>query len=195
MKTNPKMKMISNQIQNKNMKQLLLFFCFLGSFISSAQKQWTLQECITHALENNISVKQSQNNLLTNDQDIIAAKGNFLPALGANTSQRLNLGNVEVFDGNFVDRTFHSTNLSLNVSQTVFNGFRNTNIYKRALINKEANLEEYTTTINECGIEDWANAAKLRELERSGVTGLSDKASKLEKSGVEKKVTKLEKVK
>jgi hypothetical protein len=36
------------------------------------------------------------------------------------------------------------------------------------------------------GIEDWANAAKLRELERSGVTGLSDKASKLEKSGVEK---------
>ena len=107
MKTNPKMKMISNQIQNKNMKQLLLSFCFLGAFISSAQKQWTLQECITHALENNISVKQSQNNLLTNDQDIIAAKGNFLPALGANTSQRLNLGNVEVFDGNFVDRTFH----------------------------------------------------------------------------------------
>lgn len=143
MKTNPKMKMISNQIQNKNMKQLLLFFCFLGSFISSAQKQWTLQECITHALENNISVKQSQNNLLTNDQDIIAAKGNFLPALGANTSQRLNLGNVEVFDGNFVDRTFHSTNLSLNVSQTVFNGFRNTNIYKQSLINKEANLEEF----------------------------------------------------
>ena len=143
MKTNPKMKMISNQIQNKNMKQLLLFFCFLGSFISSAQKQWTLQECITHALENNISVKQSQNNLLTNDQDIIAAKGNFLPALGANTSQSLNLGNVEVFDGNFVDRTFHSTNLSLNVSQTVFNGFRNTNIYKQALINKEANLEEF----------------------------------------------------
>lgn len=143
MKTNPKMKMISNQIQNKNMKQLLLSFCFLGAFISSAQKQWTLQECITHALENNISVKQSQNNLLTNDQDIIAAKGNFLPALGANTSQRLNLGNVEVFDGNFVDRTFHSTNLSLNVSQTVFNGFRNTNIYKQALINKEANLEEF----------------------------------------------------
>lgn len=36
------------------------------------------------------------------------------------------------------------------------------------------------------GIEDWTNATKLRELERSGVTGLSDKAAKLEKSGVEK---------
>ena len=28
-------------------------------------------------------------------------------------------------------------------SQTVFNGFRNTNIYKQSLINKEANLEDY----------------------------------------------------
>jgi outer membrane protein len=60
-----------------------------------------------------------------------------------NGSQRLNLGNVEVFDGNFVDRTFHSTNLGVNISQTIFNGFRNTNIYKQSLINKEANEEEY----------------------------------------------------
>ena len=60
-----------------------------------------------------------------------------------NGSQRLNLGNVEVFDGNFVDRTFHSTNLGVNVSQTIFNGFRNTNVYKQSLINKEANEEEY----------------------------------------------------
>ena len=108
-----------------------------------AQKKWNLQECVTHALENNISVRQTENSLLTNDQDIIAAKGNFLPALGLNGSQRLNLGNVEVFDGNFVDRTFHSTSLSVNVSQTIFNGFRNTNIYRQSLINKEANEEEF----------------------------------------------------
>ena len=108
-----------------------------------AQKKWNLQECVTHALENNISVRQTENSLLTNDQDIIAAKGNFLPALGLNGSQRLNLGNVEVFDGNFVDRTFHSTSLGVNLSQTIFNGFRNTNIYRQSLINKEANEEEF----------------------------------------------------
>ena len=125
------------------MKHLLLLFCFAVTFAGTAQKKWTLQECVSHALEYNISVQQSENSLLTNDQDIIAAKGNFLPSLSMNGSQRLNLGNVEVFDGNFVDRTFHSTNLGVNVSQTIFNGFRNTNIYKQSLINKEANEEEF----------------------------------------------------
>ena len=125
------------------MKHLLLLVCTFCTIAASAQKKWTLKVCVEHALENNISVKQSENSLLTNDQDIIAAKGNFMPSLSMSGSQRLNLGNVEVFDGNFVDRTFHSTNLGINISQTIFNGFRNTNIYKQSLINKEANEEEY----------------------------------------------------
>lgn len=137
------MKTMSNQTPKNIMKSLLILFCFTVTFSTYAQKKWTLQECVSHALEHNISVQQSENSLLTNDQDIIAAKGNFLPALGANGSQRLNLGNVEVFDGNFVDRTFHSSSLGVNVSQTIFNGFRNTNIYKQSLINKEANEEEF----------------------------------------------------
>ena len=125
------------------MKHLLLALFVVWTNMSSAQQQWTLESCVTHALENNISVRQSKNALLTNDQDIVAAKGNFLPSLGINGSQRLNLGNVEVFDGNFVDRTFHSTGIGLNVSQTIFNGFRNTNIYRQSLLNKEANQEEF----------------------------------------------------
>jgi outer membrane protein len=135
--------MISNQKYNHMMKFRLLLLCFVVGFNGHTQKKWNLQECVTHALENNISVRQTENSLLTNDQDIIAAKGNFLPALGLNGSQRLNLGNVEVFDGNFVDRTFHSTSLGINLSQTIFNGFRNTNIYRQSLINKEANEEEF----------------------------------------------------
>ena len=124
-------------------KSLMLLLCFINLFSVSAQEQWTLEACVNYALENNISVQQSKNNLLSNDQDIIAAKGNFLPTLGVGASQRLNLGNVEVFDGQFLDRTFHSSNIGLNVSQTVFNGFRNTNIYKQSLINKAANEEEF----------------------------------------------------
>ena len=125
------------------MKNLFIILFLLGTLNSFAQKKWTLKACINHALENNISVRQSQNTLLSNDQDIQAAKGNFLPLLGINGSQRLNLGNVEVFDGQFLDRTFHSTNFGINISQTVFNGFRNTNIYKQSIINKAANEEAY----------------------------------------------------
>jgi outer membrane protein len=131
-----------NTTPTHSTKSLLLLLCFINLFSVSAQEQWTLEACVNYALENNISVQQSKNALLSNNQDIIAAKGNFLPSLGVGASQRLNLGNVEVFDGQFLDRTFHSSNIGLNVSQTIFNGFRNTNIYKQSLINKEANEEE-----------------------------------------------------
>lgn len=113
--------------------------CF-SSF--SQQKKWTLQECVNHALENNIIIKKSLNNILLSDQDIIANKGNFLPSLSGRASQSLSLGQAELFAGNFVNRTFHSTNLGLSVSQTVFNGFRNTNLYKQSLLNLETSTLE-----------------------------------------------------
>ena len=137
------MKMINNKISHNLFRNLILILSVLILADVNAQKKWSLEECVTYAIENNISVRQANNALLSNDQDIIAAKGNFLPFLGINGSQRMNLGNVQVFDGEFVDRTFHSSNFGLNISQTIFNGFRNTNVYKQSLINKAANLEEF----------------------------------------------------
>ena len=135
------MKTMNNKTP-KTMKHICTVLFLIGTLSSFAQKKWTLKECVDHVIENNISVKQVENNLLINDQDIIAAKGQFLPGAALNLSQNLNLGNVELFEGNFIDRTFHSSNIGLNLSQTVFNGFRNTNIYKQSLNNREASMLE-----------------------------------------------------
>ncbi|MBQ0770012.1 MAG: TolC family protein [Bizionia sp.] len=113
------------------------------SFAALAQeKKWTLQESVNHALENNITVKQASNALLTNQQDIIAAKGQFLPSMNANASHSFSTGNIELFQGQFANRTSNSTSLGLNVNQTVFNGFRNTNLYKQSQLNLESNQLE-----------------------------------------------------
>jgi outer membrane protein len=80
--------------------------------------------------------------LLLDDQEIKASKGNFLPSLNAGVGQSLSLGNVELFAGTFADRTFHSTNAGFNVSQTVFNGYRNTHLYKQSLLNLETDQFE-----------------------------------------------------
>lgn len=128
-------------MKKNNIKHSVLFFglvaCSLLSF--GQQKKWTLQECVNHALENNISVKQGQNTLLSNDQDIIAAKGQFLPSLSASASQGLSLGTSLVAEGIFANRTSNSTNLGVSVSQTIFNGFSRLNRYKQSLLNKETN--------------------------------------------------------
>ena len=53
------------------------------------RKKWTLRECVSHALENNISVKQGENTLLLNDQDVKAAKGQFLPSVSGNVQVKV----------------------------------------------------------------------------------------------------------
>jgi outer membrane protein len=107
------------------------------SFSFAQDKQWTLQECVTYALENNISVQQTEYNTLTSEENLVASRGQFLPSLGASYSQSISFGNAELFPGSFVDRTFHSSSASINVSQTVFNGFRTTNLYKQSKLNLE----------------------------------------------------------
>lgn len=121
---------------------LFLVFMILCISVSAQQKKWTLQECVSHALENNITVKQSENTLLSNEQDIIAAKGQFLPSVSANASQGLSLGTSLVAQGIFANRTSHSTNLGVSVSQNVFNGFRNINTYKQSQLSLEINQLE-----------------------------------------------------
>ena len=125
------------------MKLASLFVLLLCStFVFAQKKTWTLQECVNHALENNITVRQSQNTLLSNEQDIIAAKGQFLPSVSGSLSHNLSLGNAELFQGQFVDRTANSSNIGVGANQTIFDGFRLTNLYKQSQLRLETNQLE-----------------------------------------------------
>lgn len=135
--------MINNKNHNfPTMKQSLVALLLLMCVSVTAQKKWTLQESVDHALENNITVKQGQNTLLINEQDVISAKGNFLPTVSGNAGHSLSLGNRELFPGQFVDRTDNSTFFSVGANQTIFNGFRNLNLKKQATLTLESNALE-----------------------------------------------------
>jgi outer membrane protein len=122
-----------------NIKALTLLLFVALSFSSFAQKKWTLQECITYAQENNISIRQGENNLMLNEQDIISAKGAFLPSISGSAGHSLTLGNAEIFPGQFVDRTANSTNFGLSLSETIYNGSRIKNQYKQAQLTYDFN--------------------------------------------------------
>ena len=136
------------------MKQVFTFIMtFVISFSFSQEKKvWTLQECVDYAYENNIAIKQGENNLLSNEQDIKASKGNFLPSLSANANQSLSLGTVELYPGNFADRTFHSTSFGVNVSQNVFSGFRNKLLYEQSILGLERGQLQQGKLIDDIGL-------------------------------------------
>ena len=130
----------------------ILKFCMLIASISFAQdKIWTLEQCVDHALENNITILQAENSLLSSKQDIISAKGNFLPSINSNLSGGASLGNIEVFPGEFRDREFYSTSVGIGFSQSIFNGFRNINLLNQSKLSLERNqfeLEKFKDDIS-----------------------------------------------
>lgn len=50
-------------------------------------RQWTLQECLDYALENNIQLRQNRNDYLSGVEDTKQAKAALLPSLTASTTQ------------------------------------------------------------------------------------------------------------
>ena len=122
----------------KNKIILGLALCFSVSFYAQ-EKKWSLQEAVDYALQNNISVRQAQNTILSGEQDVKAAKGQFLPSVSGNIGHNINIGNTEIFPGQFVDRVSNSSNVSVSARQTIFNGFRLTNLHKQSLLSSEIN--------------------------------------------------------
>ena len=104
---------------------ILKFYILITSISFAQEKIWTLEECVDHALDNNITILQAKNSLLSSKQDIISAKGNFLPAVSSNISGGASLGNIEVFP------------IGIGFSQSIFNGFRNINLLNQSKLSLE----------------------------------------------------------
>ena len=113
----------------------------LFGFSSHAQvKKWTLEECVFYALENNISIKQSQLDLKTSDVEKLEAVGNFLPTISTNANYSINTGaNINPATNQFNNETFKSFSAQANGGVTLFNGFLNWRTYQRSKLNKIAN--------------------------------------------------------
>ncbi|MGB0787950.1 MAG: TolC family protein [Marinirhabdus sp.] len=115
-----------------------ILICFTV-FAATAQKKWTLQECVEHALANNISVKQSELDLEAVAADKLQAVGNFIPGLNLSSSISENTGlSFNPVTNNAQTTTFLSVTGRINVNYTLFDGLRNFRQVQRADISKLA---------------------------------------------------------
>ncbi len=121
-------------------KQIVLFFLSASFFAMQAQtKKWTLEECVAYALENNISIKQSELDLESTDADKLEAIGNFLPTLNANASASKNTGlSLNPTNNRLENTTLGSASGAVNVGLTLFDGLRNVRQLQRAKLSQLA---------------------------------------------------------
>lgn len=123
------------------MKKLLLtsIICLSFAFAKAqSQKNWTLQECVQYAIDNNISIQNGILDIETNEVNQRGALGDFLPSLNLNAgrtvSQGFQFNPVSGFENN------KRTNLSAgaNVGLTIFDGLANFRRYERSKMESEA---------------------------------------------------------
>ena len=142
-------------------KLFALLICCCGTFVTTwAQetKQWTLQECIDYALENNIQLKKSSIKKQSSHEDVLQSQADLLPSLSASTSQSVTYrpwpetGSATVTNGyvqTSIDRVFYNGSYGVNANWTVWNGGRNTNTIKLNKMNEElAELDSAITANN-----------------------------------------------
>lgn len=112
----------------------IVFILFFASLTTFAQgKKWTLKECINHAIQNNISIKQSE---LDNQNAAITKKdaiGSFLPSINASGSHSWNIGlNQNITTGLLENQTTQFTSANLNANVDIFRGLQNQNQLRKA---------------------------------------------------------------
>ncbi len=119
--------------------QLIVWVALFTSFATFSQKQWTLKECVDEALRKNISIEQSKLNLSSSEKEVDIAKGNFLPNLNASTGGNLNFGTgFDPVSQDRVNTSFFGGSINLSSGITIFNGYRNTYVYKQAQLGVES---------------------------------------------------------
>ena len=117
----------------KNSYISLVIILLIGLSSQAQSKQWTLEECVKYALENNISIKQSELDTQTASIDKKSALGNFLPSMNVTTNHSWNIGlNQDITTGLLRNQTTQFTSTGANIGIDIYKGLQNQNNLRRA---------------------------------------------------------------
>lgn len=112
-----------------------VFALLLGLGLSgqAQTKQWTLEECVRYALDNNITIKLSELDVQNADIDKRGALGSYLPSVSGNASHSWNIGlNVNPVTNIATTQTTQYSSLGVSAGVDIYKGLQNQNNYRKA---------------------------------------------------------------
>lgn len=123
-------------------KMMIIALALIQLQCLAQEKLWTLQECIDHALEHNITVKQSELNVQQKEIDLNTAQGRRLPGVNASSSESISFGRGLTADNTYTNSNTSSTSFSLGMDVPVFQGFQISNSIKMGKLDLEAAMAD-----------------------------------------------------
>jgi outer membrane protein len=122
---------------------ILLYLFFIQIFATlHAQDVWSLEKCITYAIENNIQIKQGV--LSSKAQENLLKQSKFarLPNLNGQVSQNLNFGRSLTYSNTYQNINSSESDLAFSTNIPLFQGFQISNNIKMTDLNLKASLED-----------------------------------------------------
>ena len=119
----------------------LASFLFCLPVGAQEAKQWSLEECIRYAIENNIDLKQKELERQNQEVTLHTSKYSWLPNLNASINENFGFGRSESKDGLIVDRNSANTSASIQLSMPIFDGFKIPNDIAARKLDLKASIE------------------------------------------------------
>lgn len=135
------------------MKKVLLSFGLLLGVSAASYAQWDLQRCISHALANNISIKQRANQIKQSELQLSTAKNSRLPDLTASAGENMSFGRGLTAENTYSNTNTSSTSFSLSTSVPLFTGMRIENTIKLNQLNLEAATADLEKAKNDIAMQ------------------------------------------
>ena len=122
------------------MKKILILALSVlaGGNLRAEQREWTLGQCISYALENNISVRSGGLQVEQKELDYDSARGRMLPAVSASASENFSFGRGLTADNTYTNSNTSSTSFGLGAEVPVFQGLQLSNGIKMSRLDLEA---------------------------------------------------------
>lgn len=131
--------------------RILLAAGLIATLGAQAQETWSLRQCIDHAIEHNITVRQTENAAKQSAISVSSAKWARLPNLNASASQSWNWGRSQTaikdeasgdYSTVYVNTSSNGTNFSIGTSIPLFTGMEIPNQYSLAKLNLKAAIAD-----------------------------------------------------
>lgn len=106
--------------------------------VAAGARDWTLRECIDHALAHNISIREKDNARKQREIQLSTDRNSMLPGVEASVGQNFSFGRGLTSQNTYTNTNTSSTSFSIGASMPLFTGMRITNAIRLSRLNLEA---------------------------------------------------------
>lgn len=167
------------------MKKVLMIILGLSGLGLSAQKKWSLRECVDYAVEHNLQVIQNQYSKQIQDSNLKIAQRNYLPSVNASVGNNVSFGQASLGTGSIRNDVFrNSANLSADIL-----------VYNNGRLEKTIRKTQFDVEASQYDIETIKNDISLQIAQQYLTTLLNKEIVKISQSATENAKKQLERAK